>query len=58
MQIRSAQSLNCRYRNASQVKAQGPEQINGGDAVFDRHPVTALQNHWLTTGQQHHVVSG
>ena len=40
-------------RQTCEVEIEKAEQINSGDAVFDRHPVTALQNHRLTTGQQH-----
>jgi len=36
-----------------EVEIEKAEQINSGDAVFDRHPVTALKNHRLLTGQQH-----
>ena len=37
----------------SEIQTQAPEQIDGGDAVLDRHAVTALQHHRLTAGQQH-----
>ena len=40
-------------RQTCEVEIKKAEQINSGDALFDRHPVTALQNHRLTTGQQH-----
>lgn len=45
--------LDSGYGETRQVKAQYSEQINGGDAVFDRNAIPPLQHHGLTAGEQH-----
>ena len=40
-------------RETAQVKVQQSKEINGRDAVFDRHSVPTLENHGLTASQQH-----
>ena len=44
--------LDSLQRQAPQIEVKGAEQVDGGNAVLDRHAITALQHHRLTAGQQ------
>ena len=45
--------LNSAQGQTIQIEIQEAEQVEGCDAVLDRHPVTTLQNDRLTAGHQH-----
>jgi len=50
--------LNSAHGQSTQIEIQKAEQVEGGNAVLDRHPVTSLQDDRLTAGHQHQAVQG